>query len=115
MKTVFRDKYLIVVHKPSGMTVYGDTSPGEKSAYDILKSSLRLDHLYPVHRLDKGTCGLVMFAFDPKVAALLERDFREGKIKKNYNFFASSQKTSISDKLISDNDLPNSPALLSKY
>jgi tRNA pseudouridine65 synthase len=84
MKTIYRDRYFIVVHKPSGMTVYGEPSPGEKSAYDILKSSLRLEHLYPVHRLDKGTCGLLIFAFDPKVASLLERDFREAKIKKKY-------------------------------
>lgn len=84
MKTIFRDKFLIVIHKPSGMTVYGDTQPGEKSAYDVIKQSLKLDHLYPVHRLDKGTCGLLIFAFDPKTSSLLERDFRESRVKKKY-------------------------------
>ncbi len=85
LKILHRDKDLIVIHKPSGMKTYNDEK-GETglSAYDVLKKQFAEAKLHPVHRLDRGTDGLLIFALKPDVANLLQKMFREEKVKKTY-------------------------------
>jgi tRNA pseudouridine65 synthase len=85
LKILHRDKDLIVIHKPSGMKTYRDEK-GESglSAFDVLKKQFAEASLHPVHRLDRGTDGLLIFALRPDVANLLQKMFREEKVKKTY-------------------------------
>ena len=41
-------------------------------------------HVYPVHRLDKGTSGVLLFALDRATAATLSRQFEEQAVRKRY-------------------------------
>lgn len=85
LKILHRDRDLVIIHKPSGMKTYRDekTETG-LSAYDILKKQFSEAKLHPVHRLDRGTDGLLIFALRPDVANLLQKMFREEKVKKAY-------------------------------
>lgn len=85
LKILHRDRDLLVIHKPSGMKTYRDSAKDEDlSAYDILKKQFAETEIFPVHRLDRGTCGLLIFALRPVVANLLQKAFREEKVKKTY-------------------------------
>lgn len=85
LKILHRDRDLMVIHKPSGMNTYNDEK-GEKtlSAFDVLKKQFAEAKIHPVHRLDRGTDGLLIFALRPDVANLLQKMFREEKVKKTY-------------------------------
>lgn len=41
-------------------------------------------HVFPVHRLDRGTSGLVLFALAPEIAGALQVAFRDGRVEKRY-------------------------------
>ncbi len=85
LKILHRDRDLLVIHKPSGMKTYRDSAKDkELSAYDILKKQFAESEIFPVHRLDRGTDGLLIFALRPVVANLLQKAFREEKVKKTY-------------------------------
>lgn len=86
VRVLYRDKHLIVVHKPSGLLVYDDSKDKKApTCADFVKKMVGEDYdVYPVHRLDRGTCGVMIFALNSKVASLLLRDFKQGKIHKTY-------------------------------
>ncbi len=85
LKILHRDRDLLVIHKPSGMKTYRDSAKDkELSAYDVLKKQFAESQIYPVHRLDRGTDGLLIFALKPVVANLLQKAFREEKVTKTY-------------------------------
>ena len=82
---LFRDRDLAVVYKPAGMLVH--RSALDRHEDDAVLQWLR-DRLgcrvYPVHRLDKPTAGLLAFALNPPTAARLERQFAAGGVDKRY-------------------------------
>jgi tRNA pseudouridine65 synthase len=78
------DSHVVAVDKPTGMLVH--RMPG-CSDRDVVVQRLRnqLGHwVYPVHRLDRGTSGVLLLARDPETAAALSVEFREQRIEKRY-------------------------------
>jgi tRNA pseudouridine65 synthase len=82
---LYKDDYLVVVNKPSGLLVH--KSPIDKRervfALQMVRDQIG-QYVYPVHRLDKPTSGVLIFALSSEVAKLLSVAFREGKVKKEY-------------------------------
>ena len=80
-----RDPYLVAVHKPAGLLVH--RSQLDRAASEFALQMLR-DQLgrrvYPVHRLDRGTSGVLLFAFDAEVAATLGARFMSHEVEKTY-------------------------------
>lgn len=78
------DGRLAAVHKPAGIhTHVSSLSPGEDSAMRWLRDQLG-QRVWPVHRLDRGASGLLLFALDPDCASRLVAAFRERRVKKRY-------------------------------
>lgn len=85
LRVLHRDRDLLVIHKPSGMKTMRDSmKEKELSAFDVVKKTFGESKIYPVHRLDQGTDGVLIFAFRPDVANLLQKAFREETVKKTY-------------------------------
>ncbi len=82
---LFEDEQLICVSKPSGMFVH--RSDADRSATEFVLQNVR-DQLgsfvYPVHRLDRPTSGILLFAKNPEAAALLGKMFSERQVQKTY-------------------------------
>lgn len=81
---LYRDDRIVVVNKPAGMHVH--PSPfdrGERSLIDILEAEWKVK-LYPPHRLDRPTAGVLVLALDSEAAALLGAAFRERRVDKTY-------------------------------
>ena len=78
---VFIDDAIVVAVKPRGY-VSEEHSPG--SLPDALCTLLGGGSLYPVHRLDKDTQGLIVYARTSKDASALNAAIREGSFRKAY-------------------------------
>jgi len=88
---IYEDGYLLVINKPAGMVVHpaaghydGDTLV--EIVAPKLKKGAWPEDLRPglVHRLDRDTSGLILFAKTPQIQTKLSRQFAERKIKKTY-------------------------------
>ena len=82
LKILTQDRNFIAVHKPSGLVTYSDSSDG-KGAKEILEKQIGRK-LFPVHRIDKDTCGILVFALSDQVARELTALFRSRVVKKQY-------------------------------
>jgi len=91
VKAVYEDDHLIALSKPAGLTTHPVAGMQEPTLVDFLRaSSFRLaetgDALKPgiVHRLDKGTSGLLLVAKDARTHAALQRTFERRRALKYY-------------------------------
>ncbi len=85
MEILYRDDCLVAVHKPAGLLVH--RSLIDKHATDFALQRVR-DQLgrrvYPVHRLDRPTSGVLLFALDAGTARTLTAQFTAGQVVKTY-------------------------------
>ncbi|MGC9351549.1 MAG: tRNA pseudouridine(65) synthase TruC [Sulfurovum sp.] len=85
LEVLYQDRFLIVVNKPSGLLVHKSPIDRHETrfALQIVRDQIGR-YVYPVHRLDKPTSGILLFALDQEVAKVLSDMFRNGKIVKEY-------------------------------
>ena len=86
MRIIYEDEYIIVCHKEAGELSEGDT---EGCLPYILSRHLedngeRRSAVFVVHRLDRETEGVIVYAKDSRSAAALSEDIREGRFSKQY-------------------------------
>ncbi len=82
---LYRDEHLVAIHKPSGLLVHRSALDAheERFAVQLLRDQIG-QHVHPAHRLDKGTSGVLLFALDREVAALLGELFETRQVRKRY-------------------------------
>lgn len=73
----------MVVDKPSGLAVHRGWASDSVTAMTLARKAAGR-WVYPVHRLDRGTSGVLVFALDPKTAARLGAMFSTGAVDKRY-------------------------------
>jgi tRNA pseudouridine65 synthase len=83
---LYRDEHLAIVNKPAGWLVH--RTPLDKGETRFVLQTLRDQigqHVWPVHRLDKGTSGVLLFALSAEVARTLGQAFETSQgLQKNY-------------------------------
>lgn len=81
LKIIYEDAYLIVVEKKEGLLSVNTDRQKERTAVSILneyvKRSGRNNRVYTVHRLDRDTSGLLMFAKDEKTQNTLRDHWKQ--------------------------------------
>jgi tRNA pseudouridine65 synthase len=80
---LYRDDDLVAVDKPSGLAVHRGWAPERDVALTYVRNQLGI-RVYPVHRLDRGTSGVLLFALSSGGAQTLCEAFASGKSKKTY-------------------------------
>ncbi|MCB1772974.1 MAG: pseudouridylate synthase [Gammaproteobacteria bacterium] len=81
---LYHDNHLVAVHKPAGMLVH--RSPISQDRHFVLQT-LRNQigrRVYPVHRLDRATSGVLLFALDSDTARALVNQFEQRSVDKSY-------------------------------
>lgn len=82
---LYRDEVLVAVHKPSGLLVHRTMLDRHETAFAVQLVRDQIGQkVYPVHRLDKGTSGVLLFALDPAVAAEVGARFATRDVFKRY-------------------------------
>ena len=83
---VFEDEYLVVVNKIAKILVQPIDRTNKINLTSFISKVLG-QKVYPCHRLDKETSGLIIYAKDLKTQKDIGRQFRTGSIKKKYFAF----------------------------
>ena len=85
LRILYRDDRIVAVHKPSGMYTHRNewTRPEDSIALQTLRDQLGC-YVYPVHRLDRATSGVLLFALDAEMARDLGAMFAERRVQKTY-------------------------------
>jgi tRNA pseudouridine65 synthase len=83
LPVLYRDESLLVVNKPAGLVVHRGWATDRVTALDLARR-LAGRHVHPVHRLDRATSGVLVFALDPDGARSIERAFVADQIDKRY-------------------------------
>lgn len=84
LKVLFEDEAIVVVEKPSGLLSVATDAGGVINAHEILKRRDSRQRVYPVHRLDRGTSGVMVFAYSEKARDHLKKQFAQREIGKVY-------------------------------
>lgn len=80
----FQDSDLIVIHKPRGLLSVAQDLELDISLHRILKDELSPSRVYPVHRLDRATSGVLVFALNQDARDHLKKQFEEHSIHREY-------------------------------
>ena len=83
LEILFVDAHLVIVNKPSGLLVHRGWANDDDVAMFRVRDMLGA-HVYPVHRLDRGTSGALCFARTREAAAILGESFESRRVDKRY-------------------------------
>lgn len=72
----------LVVDKPPGLSVHNNEDP--KNLLKVLSAQCGIKDLFPVHRLDKETSGVQIFALHKASAQQLSQEFQQDRVEKIY-------------------------------
>ncbi len=80
---LFVDEHMVIANKPSGLLVHRGWDDDDDVALFRVRDAIGA-YVHPVHRLDRGTSGALVFARTTEAAARLGRAFEEGRVHKRY-------------------------------
>lgn len=106
LQVLHEDNHIIIVNKRAGDIVQGDRT-GDKPLSEVVKEYLKEKYNKPgnvylgvVHRLDRPTTGIVLFARTSKALPRLNKLFAEKKAKKTYWALVKNKPPKLEDTLI---------------
>ena len=82
IEIIFENEQFVAVNKPAGMLSIPDRTQSEVSLKDILIE--KYGSIFTVHRLDKETSGIILFAKDEATHKFLSKAFEERSVEKYY-------------------------------
>ena len=84
MHIIYKDEHIVIVNKPAGLSVL--TEGWEKDAAYLVKMlEEEFDKIWVVHRIDKVTSGIVLFALTAEAHRSLNIQFEKHQVEKTYH------------------------------
>lgn len=85
LEIVYQDEYLIAINKPHGLLVHRSSIArnAKEFALQLLKAQIG-KYVSPVHRLDRKTSGVLLFALEKDVEIAMHQKFMKGEVEKKY-------------------------------
>jgi len=86
LEIIYQDEILVAINKPHGLLVHRSQIAADTSefAVQILRDQIG-QRVYPVHRLDRKTSGVLLFALNEEMNSQMQIQFSEAKVKKHYH------------------------------
>lgn len=128
---IFEDNNIIVINKPSGLLTIANNKEKEKTAYHMVREYLNKkkkgSKVFIIHRLDKDTSGIVMFAKNPTIQKLLQYNWDnqvlcreyiaivEGVLDKKTSTIKNYLKENSTTKVYSTNDKATGKLAITTY
>ncbi len=86
LEIVYQDEFLVAVNKPAGMLVHRSWLDRHETLFvmQTLRDQIG-QHVFPLHRLDRPTSGVLFFALSSEVASKMMPLFAGREIKKTYH------------------------------
>ncbi|MCZ4222819.1 pseudouridine synthase [Pedobacter rhodius] len=85
LEIIYQDEYLIAINKPHGLLVHQSSIARDATefALQMLRDQVGR-HVSPVHRLDRKTSGILLFAFDKESEIAMHQQFMNSETGKKY-------------------------------
>src|SRR3954463_4276754 len=85
LEIIYRDEHLIAINKPHGLLVHRSPIAAEATefALQILRDQIG-QKVNPVHRIDRKTGGILLFALDKQVEIAMQQAFMDNQVHKKY-------------------------------
>ncbi|MDC0584567.1 pseudouridine synthase [Bacteroidales bacterium] len=86
LKIIYRDEYLIAIDKPHGLLVHRSKYARDAKVFALQELRNQIDqHVYPCHRIDRKTSGVLLFALDENTNSLMQQQFAGTGVEKQYH------------------------------
>ena len=83
---LLQDEYLVAINKPHGLLVHKSPIAADASDFAVQWVRDRIGrHVYPVHRLDRKTAGVLLFALDHTTNRMMQQQFMLRQPQKTYH------------------------------
>ncbi|MEP1447603.1 MAG: tRNA pseudouridine(65) synthase TruC [Paraglaciecola sp.] len=85
LSIIYQDEYIVAINKPAGLLVHRSMLDKHETqfAVQLLRDQIG-QHVFPVHRLDRPTSGVLVFALSADIARKLSEQFASQLIHKVY-------------------------------
>lgn len=85
LEIVFQDDYLIAINKPHGLLVHRSSIAQDTKEFALQQLKAQIGrHVSPVHRLDRKTSGVLLFALEKEAERAMHQKFMNGELEKEY-------------------------------
>jgi tRNA pseudouridine65 synthase len=85
LEILYRDEHIVAINKPNGLLVHRSYIAAEEKVFAMQLLRDQIDQrVFTVHRLDRKTSGVLIFALNAETAALLQKNFVSQSIDKRY-------------------------------
>lgn len=85
LEIIYQDDYLIAINKPNGLLVHRSSIANDAKEFALQQLKQQVGrYVSPVHRLDRKTSGVLLFAFDKDSERAMHQKFMNGEINKEY-------------------------------
>ncbi|MEI6489390.1 MAG: RluA family pseudouridine synthase [Bacteroidota bacterium] len=105
MEIVYEDRYVIVINKESGLLSIATDREKRGTAYSILSDYVKERHpknrIFVLHRLDRETSGLMMFAKDQEVQEILQYNWENAVSARSYVALVEGEVNPPEDTIVS--------------
>ncbi|OOF51693.1 tRNA pseudouridine(65) synthase TruC [Rodentibacter genomosp. 1] len=118
---LYQDEWLVAVNKPAGMLVHRSWLDIHETQFvmQMLRDQIG-QHVFPIHRLDRPTSGVLLFALNSEIANLMCQQFEQKNVQKFYlavvrgyvfgeariDYPLKIQRDKIADKFTQENKAP---------
>lgn len=85
LEILYQDAFLVAINKPHGLLVHASkiARNAEEFALQLLRNQLN-QKVFPCHRLDRKTSGVLLFALDKETHRVISNAFMDGNVNKSY-------------------------------
>lgn len=94
IKVLYEDRALIVLEKPEGVLSVATDFDATSNLHALLKKRQRGGRVFPVHRLDRETSGIMLFAYTQAAQKHLKKQFETRQVEKTYYALVEGQPAS---------------------
>ncbi len=85
LEILHQDKHLVAINKPHGLLVHKSPIAADASEFAVQMLRDQLGRrVFPAHRLDRKTSGVLLFALSPEANSLMQGKFENRQVKKTY-------------------------------
>lgn len=85
MKILYQDQFIVAFNKPAGLLVHRSNLDKNETEFALQQArEIVGEFVYPIHRLDKPTSGVLLFALSSDIAQVMSEKFKSDEIEKKY-------------------------------
>lgn len=86
LEILYQDEYMVAINKPNGLLVHRSFYARDAKQFAVQELRNQLDgrHVYPIHRLDRKTSGVLLFALDKDTLTVMNELFSSRAVVKKY-------------------------------